>query len=518
MNTLKINKITLNNFLIFSTIIYIILPIIIFIVFWCKIYISIPLSILLLLFSKKIYYEINSLDVQIFDKKSIPYWIFVIIFGFIMIYYTGIGGFSYQYYDHWARNAIYYDLRKYDWPVIYDLSKQSEYIKNIVGESKVSLVYYFTWWLVPSLFSKLLFPNNEFLSNVLLFLHAYWGYLLIIYNLTKITNKTTIIIPIVFILFSGMDLIGIFTSSIINNFSINNLNSTIHNFLADSNIAFNLEEQIEDWDGAQFSSNITSLYNVFNQFIPIYIIMELFLQLKNNKYFIALLSLTFPFSPWSGIGVALYIIFATLNKEYEFIKSINLYNIIIPICIIIIFGLFYHGSSSSDLKLILNYKLLSFHGFIRFVNKVIFEFFIYYIIMKKYILKKKYSLITLVALILFIIINDTTGNINMRASFPALAILSIYFIDFCTQKMNFKNNKKETFILIIIILITSSSPIHEIYKSIRETKNNHTVFNPIISFGKINNPEENNEYIILIRRQFYNYDYENSLFNKFIGK
>lgn len=227
MNTFKINKITLNNLLTFLTITYITLPIIIFIIFWCNIYISIPLSILLLLFSKKIYYEINSSNIQIFNKNTIPYWIFVIAIIFIIVFYSGIGGFSYQTNDFWARNALYYDLKNYNWPVIYDLSQQSEYVKKIVGEGKVSLVYYFTWWLVPSLFSKLFFPNNELLSNILLFLHAYLGCLLIIYNLTKIINKTTIVIPIVFIFFSGIDLVGMFFSSIITISSINDLNSVL---------------------------------------------------------------------------------------------------------------------------------------------------------------------------------------------------------------------------------------------------------------------------------------------------
>lgn len=268
----------------------------------------------------------------------------------------------------------------------------------------------------------------------------------------------------------------------------------------------------------QFSSNITSLYWAFNQFIPVFIIMELFLQLKNNKYFIALLSLTFPFSAWAGIGVASYIIFATLNKKYKIIESINLYNIIIPISIIIIFGLFYQGSNLKNFSFIPNYDLLSIRGFIRFVNKVIFDFFIYYIIMKNYIFKKNYSVISLITLLLLTIFNDNSQNLTMRASLPSLAILSIYFTDFCTQKINFKNNRKETFVLITIILIASVSPIREVRRSIIETNNKKCVLNPIISFGKINTPGENDEYIIVTERQFYCYNYEHSLFYKFIGK
>ena len=120
---------------------------------------------------------------------------------------SGIGSFVYQNWDFKVRNPIYRDLCDYQWPVVYDLSKQSDAVQAVAGSETVAFSYYLTYWLPPALVSKILGLNEQG-RNLILYFYSLLGIFLVVYNLCRYFKKTSYLILAVFIFFSGMDVIG----------------------------------------------------------------------------------------------------------------------------------------------------------------------------------------------------------------------------------------------------------------------------------------------------------------------
>ena len=143
-------KLNFENVFVIFGIAYLLVPICIFFLGWLKLFLGIVLTILFTFFGYKLY-EVLKVDTNnLFNKKSILYWSIALIVICVWVYFSGIGGFSYQNDDFWARNAILRDLINYDWPVIYDLSIEPSYVTNLLGNSKVAFSYYYIFLVASS--------------------------------------------------------------------------------------------------------------------------------------------------------------------------------------------------------------------------------------------------------------------------------------------------------------------------------------------------------------------------------
>ena len=186
------------------SIIYIVLPIIIFFMGWLKFPIALISASFVIFLGYKLYKECLENNVTLICKNNFKYWGSTGLICAIWVYFSGIGSFVYQNGDHIMRNPIFRDLSTYSYPVIYSLSQESEYVQEICGNGNVAFGYYFTWWLPISSVSKL-FSLGELSRNVLLFFGALLGIMLIIYLLNRKLGKCTWIVPVILISFSGLD-------------------------------------------------------------------------------------------------------------------------------------------------------------------------------------------------------------------------------------------------------------------------------------------------------------------------
>jgi hypothetical protein len=176
-------------------------------------------------------------------------------------YFGGMNGFWYQSSDWDCRNALYFDLIRYGWPVMYD-------------QSGGSLVYYIGFWLPPAAVAKvfLVFSENVALmaGRMLLWLWSSLGITLVALLLFQVLGvmgrKQKIFAMALLVLFSGMDLLGAVLEH-----------------------TFDLMMQprprpsgphLEWWMHfkCQFSSNTTLLFWVFNQTIVAWVVTLLFLK------------------------------------------------------------------------------------------------------------------------------------------------------------------------------------------------------------------------------------------------
>lgn len=488
---MRVNKV--DNIIIALTLTYVLLPITIFFFGWLKTVVAIVASVIIAFFGFSLFRKLQSENYDFINKKTALFWIISIIVCAVWVYFSGIGSFTYQNDDFWVRNPIYRDLCNYKWPVIYDLSLQPTNIQTITGSSKVAFSYYYTWWLVPALIGKI-FHFSELGNNVSLYLWALLGVLLVLYFINRIVKKCSYKNLIIFIFFSGLDIIG--------------------NLVVSGKI--DLLNHIEWWTTyfVQYSSNTTQLYWVFNQSIPLWIITTILLELNDNKYIASVCSLSFAYSPWATIGIIPIAIYGSFKKKKEIKNVFNVMNIIIPIVMLMIYGVFYISSSGSagGIGTTVSYYRNDLLRFIAItILFMILEFGLYIALVWNSAKHDNYFLIVLLMLFVSPLIFMRDGNYTMRGTIPSLFILMIYVIK------QFGINKKIDILLCVVLIIGGCTAFNEINRSIYNTLNsNNYLQEDIGSFGYIKSNIK--PHIVIAKDQFYIYDYQNSPFFKYLAK
>ena len=552
MNNFEAVGLKHDRFLILCSILYVILPPVIFSVGWIKPLIAVPVSLIFLFAAYKIYSDLCSENEIMIFKVPGKFWLYALLIICAWVLCSGIGGFSFQNGDFVARNPTYRDLCDYSWPVKYDLANQSEAAQKILGSGSVVFAYYFSWWLPPALVSKI-FNFAQTGRDICVYIWAVIGMLLVFYNLCRYLKKASLITLIIFIFFSGLDIIGYII---------------YHPVIIPG-------RHIEWWTGfIQYSSMTTLLFWVFNQSIAAHLIVILLLQLKDGKNALALSSLTFAFSPWVAIGIipiALNSVFIDFKNFKDKLKDVFTFtNISVPLAMLLIYGLFYTGSTGGQRGLGgFTFVNKNFYDFIvRYSLFCLLEFGIYFIILGKSVKNYKFYYVVLAELIL-IPLYELASNLIMRASIPAVFCLMVYVIKFLLEDNNKLLIRKR--ILIIVLILGACTPFMEFTRcwvytalhygsryygskipAIMESKNIYeNIYNAaevssdeekkiirkavdksiekfaakmrqrllreeIYSFGRIAADDEG--LINLVKNQFFMYDYENRPFFKYVGK
>ncbi|HEV7350736.1 hypothetical protein [Telluribacter sp.] len=129
MNTTLLRKLSLA---------YLLLPHLLFVLGWFRIQYSIPIALgFLYLFGIETFKKQDTAAPPLLPKEIL----FLVLFSLVWAAVTGVGNLSYQTIDHVAHNAKYYDLYKNPWPMYF--AEKGQYA-----------CYYFSYYLVPALFSK----------------------------------------------------------------------------------------------------------------------------------------------------------------------------------------------------------------------------------------------------------------------------------------------------------------------------------------------------------------------------
>ena len=433
---MNINSKIIDNFSIF----YIILPLIIFLINWLN-----PPTLIISLFSlffilKLITQNIKKSEFKI-DTKLI---LFTIILCLTWCFFSGIGGFIYQSPDWHVRNALLRDLIKFSYPVIYDNGS--------------ALVYYISTFLPSALVGKMcLFFNIShektfLLANLFNYLYCSLGLILItfqIYIYCKGKNLSHIWILIIFIFFSGMDILVDQ-----NYYSLNILHIERHGLL-------------------QYSSNTTLLFWVYNQAIIPWLITMLFIKnyrkVENYGFYGVLLFFT---SPMPFIGLTIYLttlcltnLIRRINTPYikNYINKIFSIQNILSIFIILPIIYLYYSSNATASENKLNF-IFDISETYLYANFIFLEVGLYFLLIREKFKKNIIYTITLISLITlpFFQIGEQP-DICMRSSICGLFILMLFIIKFLNDN-NIKKIKKSY--LIICLCIGAITPFFEIYRGI----------------------------------------------------
>ncbi len=488
----------IDAFLITIGIGYITLPIAIFCFGWLKLPLAFVCTAFLAYFAWKQFSTLTEdadwLDfVQKADKTcsgKAVFWIAVCLLSALWVYLSGIGDFCFQNFDFRHRNAIFRDLAEQPWPVLIDLGKESDIVREICGSGTVALSYYFSWWLPPALVSKI-FHLGDDARNLVLYAWAVLGIVEVMYLLCRKLRKCLWWIPVVFIGFSGLDIVGAAIYAC---------------FSGTWDIGYT--PYLEWWSKCfEYSANTTQLFWVFNQSVPVWVIAALFIQNDKLHYAAALCSLSFAYSAWAAIGFIPFI-FAACFKKDNLPQNINLINIAVILIMMIVFGSFYTSSNATD-------KYIGFHEisfYTRYFITIFLEVIVYFIIFWKDAVKNSYYFVTLISLIFIPLFHILSPDFMMRASIPALFMLTFYamlFILYCTSKIR-------KYIFIIIFLIGCVNPVTSIIRTVNNTITmDNYICNEIYSLTKMRTTDTE---LLKMTMQYLASNYDKRFFFKYLAK
>ncbi len=273
---------------------YLSLPILIFFGGWLRQPFSTALVVLLIVavtyngwrlfrYKNNVAYSDNT-DTQKLSFLSITA---IFLFAVVFMLYSGVGGWSagYQTVDWYKHNAILHDLIINPWPVIY----------RDFPEDSLLLTYYTAYYLPAAVIGKL---SNWQFANHTLFFWTLLGVCLSMLWTHMLTRQKSILIGVLFIFFSGMDVLG----AILLNFS-----EWLH---------------IENWSGiGQYSAHITQLLWAPHQAVAGWLLTSLVISdvqtsrlLRTGCLYLALSLL---WSPFLTIGIFPFIAGGVLFEGWQ---------------------------------------------------------------------------------------------------------------------------------------------------------------------------------------------------------
>ena len=362
------------------------IPILLFFLGFVRFYIGIVLSLIAIFLAYQSIKNYSSCGYKL-NKK---YWCIVLIFLFVWLFFSGIGGFSYQNDDFHVRNAVFRDLIYYRWPVKYD---------------HAYFVYYFTYFLPSAFIGKI--TSFQF-ANIFLFFYSYVCIVTTFYFIHRFIKKDSYWILVIFILFSGLDILA----------------APFKLFYLD---------HLEWWAGLfQYSSNTTQLYWVFNQSIPLWLILSLIININHNKSIVFLSSLSFFFSPYATIcliPIALYL-YLKNTRNFSIKHNILSFDVLFSLLLIIVLGSFYlSGDGTYFSGLIFNIvqnKTTILLTYFLFIGLELLLFIILTFRDNKKDILYRIIIVELLLIPLFVI--TKSNDFCMRSSIPALFLLMTFFM------------------------------------------------------------------------------------------
>jgi hypothetical protein len=377
---------------------------------------------------------------------------------------SGIGGFAFQNTDFHIRNAIFRDLINYEWPV--------KYYTNLTDPSiPYNLTYYIGFWLPAALVGKI---AGWQVANITLYVWSVLGIVLTLFLLASKIKLIPIKLALLFIFFSGMDVLSALVWLIVLPNTPTPLWPPIFH--------------LEHWMGGfQYSSFTTQLFWVFNQALPAWLCMALLYVTRERKYIFLIWSLCCFFAPLPALGMFPYVV---LKFPKELIDTENLHNRpnMKPLKI-------FFSRLLQDIQSLLSFENILGGGLVLGISILFFStniqsaniftsriqsfrwaFYIFFVLYDGLILwsifqhRYKVNLNWYMAGVLLIFIPlikiGNSQDFCMRASIPTLFMLFLWSAETLSAPAT-----RVKIVLILLLCLGAITPIYEINRSIYRTAN-----------------------------------------------
>lgn len=439
-----------NKWIPMLSLVYLAIPVLLFLSFWIKPVFSIPLIALILYSLIKTNQNANPFQLEKTNSKGKIILILAILFGWVLL--SGIGGFVWQNrWDHMFRNALFQDLVLRDWPVI-DTS---------YGPSSM-LCYNLGFWLPSALIGKALGMQAGYVFQ---FLWAYLGVALAFALICERLGKVSVTALVIFILFSGLDIVLFFLGKI----RSHEMNTALAELLRGSHLELKLY---------QFSSasNTTLLFWVYNQIIPFWVAFLLLLRETNNRSRLFIFMLMLLYSPFPAVGTLPLLIYQFLQKSNmegvakpDRFRTFLRNTITIPnltgflVCLLI--SLFYMSNIATGSVGMISLNTGSILEFALYLSTEFLVFLFFIVLYRK---SDPAYWILLGSMIVFSFI--TLGNnydFGWRTCIPAAFYTMLLIAKILTESA--PKRKLLRFALIAVLVIGSVTPAMEVLRTVENT-------------------------------------------------
>jgi hypothetical protein len=281
---------------------YLTLPFLIFCLSWLNLPSSIAFSAITLI---SIYFCLKnvsgdlSINEALFQNRKSIYWsLFAIL---IIVFFSGIGSYTFQNTDHLYRGAIFRDLVTYDWPVMYHVKGFPGHFLN----GKTTMMTYYLGFYLPSAAVGKLFGFEA--AKFALFLWTFIGTVLVIFQIGKYLKRYNYKVLLLFFGWGTLFFIGA-----IYKFPFKDLyTDSENNYL---------------WAGMILyaDSNLGLIYWTFNQSLTGWLIILLLYNNGHQKNAVYLYSLCFFLSPFAFVGMLPFMFFyfwKNFKGEFSYLKD-----------------------------------------------------------------------------------------------------------------------------------------------------------------------------------------------------
>lgn len=510
MKSIRISK----RFLIRLSLIYIYLPIALFLFGWVNFILA---AVTMLVMGYAILAMEKEFNSKPFDESEYLRidrltLVAVILFLIFIAVYCGWGRYTDQAGDWAKHNAVLADLVNKDWPVYYSTSD---------GNSMLS--YYLAQYLVPALIGKIF--KTYRVAEVALFVWTDIGLVLIYLNLVRILNiyKSLMQLLAAWILcfFSGPLLLA---QKLFQFFSPDEV------FMANNN------HYLIWMDGItlQYSSNFVMLRWVFPQAIICWLTLLLLFEHRSflQHYVILLLpGLIYGTFSFAGIlpiclGSAVVEIVKNKANKNTFKRLFSLSNILVSVTLGTILIFYFMGNVFTEKPeeismAITDYSNRGYVYFI-FVGCMVLTFGV--CLFEKYRKQIFYWMAVISLLIIPLFKMGLYNDFVMRVSIPGLFVLMIFVVDYLNHVLglSFRYMKLSsricTMVLVVTMLIGFIHPTQELYDLM--INDNWKDIAGECTFGTLEfcANRDNVDLPMDLRYNYYSYDIEDQLFYKYIAR
>lgn len=415
---------------------YLVVPFIIFALGWLKWMYSLPVAVTVIaamVFSLRQHQQFLFIPLRKHRQVILVCCSLLVVW----VVFSGIGQFSYQNGDHYARNAVLKDLVEQPWPLVYDFTLQQPF--GITEPGNYMLVYYIGYWMPAALVGKMF---GLAAAHFFLFLWTILGVTLVFYFLCRHLKTIHVLLLLLFVLFGGMDVIPTL------------LNGNYHPLL-----------HMEWWHNAhqQFTSNTSLLYWVFNQsIVPWLIVAMLFNNLPAKNMFF-LCALCFFYAPFPFIGmvpVVAYFFFRSTGRSNLFATLFSFQNTVAA-AVVMLLMLGYTSAVPAE---------KNFNLYMRpFTSNLVF-YLVEFLVLAALLFftnRKKWLIVIIVAclVVMSFIQYRHRPDLMMRASIPGLFILMIV----SAEQWLSEKRRGIKYALAILLAIGAIGSLNEITRSVYYT-------------------------------------------------
>lgn len=438
--------------------IYLIIPFLIFSVTWLKPVYALLCCIVTGVFFYRFLFNYTSCEDKNISGSELKTLIIAFVLITLWVSISGIGCMVFQNEDHTWRNGMFEVLVNQDWPITMKMQADGTYIEK-------GFSYYTGFWFPSACIGKIFGINIGYKFQVI---WAVIGIFLFYIILCKLINEISLWPLILFVLFSGMDIIGYYLTG----GDLKLLSPTEH---------------IEWWSVLfQYSSFTTQLFWVFNQAIPAWLATVLIIAQENNRrtiliWVLTLLNCTMPF-----VGLLPFVIykfiFSLLNtnnhkrifdiinhKSYflQWTKDLFTFDNVVFGGLVGTVSFMY--LSKGDGMFHIGLISLRGGGWLVYLVFIMLEFgAIWLSVLWAHQNNSLFYIVFMWLALCPLLEMYGDKNFCMRASIPALVILFIYVVQALRMSVSLKR-MRNFMIIMLFIVIGSVTTLHEINRTLEVT-------------------------------------------------